>query len=579
MGWSLYDLSVSSIVKYSSRGGFEALSWLPENILFDIFFELYEKRDTKDYKNILKIEIKDYELFTKLLKIGNRRGCLHKIIQFCGSGNTAFFRSLIQDFAEQIGDLSAETDKLTIQRGLETGINFGGFLNEGGYYYEASRIFRICLKIVHFTHQKTFWLVDLNARLLNTLSSYCHFEEATLVYTLLLDEVNSRKNLDGAVLCRVYTEFSTYNFLQSHYQEAFKWAMKALLVIDANLVKQKTVIDTLRQASRACIVKREFFKAELLIKKAVCLCQEEYSTSHAKYADCMLDYGSYLLNIDSIGPSQKAYQTALTVRADYFGGNNLKVAVGHEDLAYSTYVLEYSSGRFQDAMSHAESSLRICEELLPEDHLLLASPKRVLALILEEIAIDNEQDPAVKSSLLEEAEKLHLFALGMSLRVFGETNVQTAKHYGNLGRLYQTMKRFQEAENMHLKAIKIKESLLGPDDYEVALSVGHLASLYNYDMKEYTKAEHLYFRSIEIGVKLFGPSYSGLEYDYRGLIQVYQATNSSDKLSKYNSILGNWSILKDAKDSEEVDRQNVLEVTSNLPLAELINNVISPSQS
>jgi len=109
--------------------------------------------------------------------------------------------------------------------------------------------------------------------------------------------------------------------------------------------------------------------------------------------------------------------------------------------------------------------------------------------------------------------------------------------------------------------------------------VGHLASLYNYDMKEYTKAEHLYFRSIEIGVKLFGPSYSGLEYDYRGLIQVYQATNSSDKLSKYNSILGNWSILKDAKDSEEVDRQNVLEVTSNLPLAELINNVISPSQS
>merc|ERR1719414_2714482 len=99
-------------------------------------------------------------------------------------------------------------------------------------------------------------------------------------------------------------------------------------------------------------------------------------------------------------------------------------------------------------MSHAESSLRICEELLPDDHLLLASPKRVLALILEEIAIDNEQEPGVKASLLEEAEKLHLFALGMSLRVFGERNVQTAKHYGNLGRLYQTMKRFPEAENM-----------------------------------------------------------------------------------------------------------------------------------
>ena len=84
------------------------------------------------------------------------------------------------------------------------------------------------------------------------------------------------------------------------------------------------------------------------------------------------------------------------------------------------------------------------------------------------------------------------------------------------------MERYLEAEAMHLKAIKIKEEILGPDDYEVALSVGHLASLYNYDMKEFGKAERLYLRSIRIGQKLFGPTYSGLEYDYRGLIQVAQ---------------------------------------------------------
>lgn len=83
------------------------------------------------------------------------------------------------------------------------------------------------------------------------------------------------------------------------------------------------------------------------------------------------------------------------------------------------------------------------------------------------------------------------------------------------------MERYEEAEKMHLKAIQIKETLLGAEDYEVALSVGHLASLYNYDMREYSKAEQLYLRSIKIGRKLFGPSYSGLEYDYRGLIQVW----------------------------------------------------------
>jgi len=30
---------------------------------------------------------------------------------------------------------------------------------------------------------------------------------------------------------------------------------------------------------------------------------------------------------------------------------------------------------------------------------------------------------------------------------FGENNVQTAKHYGNLGRLYQSMRRYEVTEN------------------------------------------------------------------------------------------------------------------------------------
>lgn len=123
--------------------------------------------------------------------------------------------------------------------------------------------------------------------------------------------------------------------------------------------------------------------------------------------------------------------------------------------------------------------------------------------------------------LLSEAEQLHKSALELSRASFGENNVQTAKHYGNLGRLYQTMTMYNEAEKMHLKAISIKEELLGPDDYEVGLSIGHLASLYNYHMKRYRDAEKLYLRSIDINLKLFGDSYSGLEYDYRWAIVVF----------------------------------------------------------
>lgn len=46
-------------------------------------------------------------------------------------------------------------------------------------------------------------------------------------------------------------------------------------------------------------------------------------------------------------------------------------------------------------------------------------------------------------SLLSEAEQLHQSALKITIDAFGEVNVQTAKHYGNLGRLYQSMGKYQ----------------------------------------------------------------------------------------------------------------------------------------
>ena len=188
------------------------------------------------------------------------------------------------------------------------------------------------------------------------------------------------------------------------------------------------------------------------------------------------------------------------------------MALAHEDLAYATYVHEYNSGHFTDARLYAEKALSTLEKLLPDNHILLASSKRVLALILEEIAIDfDNTNKEEKNRMLSRSEELHLSALELASNAFGEMNVVTSKHYGNLGRLYQSMTLFDKAETMHLKAIEIKEFLLGKEDYEVALSIGHLASLYNYDLNEYDKAEVLYLRSVDIGVKLFGPSYSGLE--------------------------------------------------------------------
>lgn len=127
------------------------------------------------------------------------------------------------------------------------------------------------------------------------------------------------------------------------------------------------------------------------------------------------------------------------------------------------------------------------------------------------------------------------------------------------------MTQYEKAEKMHLKAIAIKEHLLGPDDYEVGLSVGHLASLYNYHMSRHKDAEKLYLRSIDINLKLFGETYSGLEYDYRGLIHVYTEEQNIDKMRHYRERMRNWMATR------EHQRVVVVYPKNGAPLKEVID--------
>lgn len=87
--------------------------------------------------------------------------------------------------------------------------------------------------------------------------------------------------------------------------------------------------------------------------------------------------------------------------------------------------------------------------------LLLSS----LALILEEIAI-NSRDEEVQRRLFSEAEELHTSALQITKQNLGEITVQTGKHYGNLGRLYQSMRNFRVIQYNILKRLNSISSLL-----------------------------------------------------------------------------------------------------------------------
>jgi hypothetical protein len=51
-------------------------------------------------------------------------------------------------------------------------------------------------------------------------------------------------------------------------------------------------------------------------------------------------------------------------------------------------------------------------------------------------------------------------------------------------------------------------------------------------------------------LRLFGQTYSGLEYDYRGLLHVYEELHDNVKYVKFCDVLDEWRILR--SDEERV---------------------------
>ncbi|XP_014229966.1 amyloid protein-binding protein 2 [Trichogramma pretiosum] len=538
---SLYRLSLRVVAKYYYQYK-KSFTYLPEMVHFDLVYQLY----TENKLSELQTELNDINVVTKLLNVQSSRNLLIKCFQLLVD-NDMHAAEVLCDTYHSICTRAKE-DATWDKRLINLGLRLGGFLNDAGWYYESEQILLDCRELCLLGKQNPqTWceILDCCHKLIHAQASYCSFTGAAYTHDLALETIDKLNEVGYLYVnhAALYAEFSVLYFIRSEYDLAYKWSLQALKELNPSLPKF-IIINVLRQAAKSCVVKREFKKAGLLIKQAIYLAKEIFDANHPKYSDVLIDYGFYLLNSDSIGNSVAIYKLAYEIRKGVYGKNNLNIAMAHEDLAYALYVQEYSSGKFGVARSHADLAIEIMIKILPSEHLMLASAKRVKALILEEIALDVSPNSS-ESDLLTMSEDLHMCALDLSRTAFGERNVQTAKHYGNLGRLYQSMRRFQEAEEMHLKAIGIKEELLGCDDYEVGLSIGHLASLYNFHMNRFQDAEALYYKSIEISLKLFGNSYSGLEYDYRGLLNVYAKLENHTKYVEYMDILAQWKELRD----------------------------------
>lgn len=539
---SLYNYSISSVVNCYAAYKNDVRTF-HGSLIFDVYYKLY-----KDGLLLqLGKEFKNLNIFEKVLKACDKRYLLHTCFQALMDNGyqTAFKLSeAYRKKCKRICDASCDPSEK--EKAIALGFSLGRFLTDAGWFPESETVFTSCLVLCHMNRapDAPALILECYERLLRVRNIYCKFKEAEQTFKDAQNCILHIKNLQLNVnLAGIYSEFASFYFIQSNYKEAYRWGDKAISELNSSL-PARDLVNILRIASKSCVVKKQFKQAEFLIKQAIQRARENFGEHSLIYADTLIDFGYFLLHADATGHAVEVYQKALDIHIEVLGGKNLLIAIAHEDLAYASYVYEYSSGRFKDARDHIRKALAIKESLLSDDHFLLPSAKRVHALIVEEIAIDSH-DKEFQQRFFSEAEDLHTSALKITQMCLGELNVQTGKHYGNLGRLYQSMRKFSEARRMHLKAISIKQEILGTNDYEVAISMGHLASLYNYDLGLYDEAITLYKKSIEIGLKQFGKGYSGLEYDYRGLLSVYSTLGDRVNIAKLHADLQDWKLLRD----------------------------------
>lgn len=346
-----------------------------------------------------------------------------------------------------------------------SGMYIGSFFSDAGWWQQAIDMLTQSYRLLSHTAFVAAHAIPTNIRQqllciqLQCIARRLHAEARYLDYP----RVNETFALGGRLVEQLgveriprtlrtmwYAAVSVQFFARSDYDNSNRWGVMAVQELHSG-TPEKLAIDVLRQTAKACVLKRHFQRARMLLVQAIKIAKATFGVRHYKYADALMDFAFYLLNVDSIERSVAVYKEALKIRVALLGNRSLHVAIAHEDLAYALYVHNYSSGHFHGALSHVDQAIKIMRSLVPTKHLFLASAKRVKALILEEIALEEvmalenvgpEDQRAAQHRLLLESEELHLSALKLSLDVFGEQNVQTAKHYGNLGRLYQSMTKY-----------------------------------------------------------------------------------------------------------------------------------------
>jgi tetratricopeptide (TPR) repeat protein len=210
--------------------------------------------------------------------------------------------------------------------------------------------------------------------------------------------------------------------------------------------------------------------------------------------------------------------------------------------------IKMDQGKYTEALTDYEKSLKIRQKTLPANHPHLATSYSSIGSVY-----DNMGEYSKALSYYEKAFEIYQKTLPAN-------HPNLAASYNNIGSVYDNMGEYSKALSYYEKDLEIYQKTLPANHPNLATSYNNIGSVYN-NMGEYSKALSYYEKDLEISKKTLPANHPNLATSYNNIGWIYRDMGDYSKaLSYYERALDIWQRslppshpnLKDVKESIEI---------------------------
>jgi tetratricopeptide (TPR) repeat protein len=180
--------------------------------------------------------------------------------------------------------------------------------------------------------------------------------------------------------------------------------------------------------------------------------------------------------------------------------------------------IKKDQGKYTEAITYYEKSLKIRQKTLPANHSDLATSDHNIGSVYHKMG--------EYSKALSYYEK----ALEIRQKSLPANHPDLAQSYNNIGGMFHSMGKYSESLSYYERALEIRRKTLPANHPDLAQSYNNIGSVYN-NMSEYSKALSYYEKALEIRQKTLPANHPDLAASHISIGSVY------DNMGKYSKAL------------------------------------------